>query len=222
MLHHFEDRIGGEISPISRLLIWYLLLYNPNHNQLRLGRPRLDQNDIPILDHIILTLGHHLARRLDRRLILEFLQHVVVVHDALDKRLFEIAVDDTRGLGRFGALADGPLPDLVGAGGEEAAEVHHLAHGDDDLGEGGFGAEGFAFGVGGSVGVEAGEALFEGDGHGDDGVTGGVLFDPLGDFGEVFVFLADVVFFTEVDEVDDGFGGEEEEGVDDLDLDCAF
>lgn len=41
-----------------------------------------------------------------------------------------------------------------------------------------------------------------------------MFFDPFGDFGEVFVFLADVVFFAEVDEVDDWFGGEEEEGVD--------
>ena len=42
--------------------------------------------------------------------------------------------------------------------------------------------------------------------------------DPFGDFGEVFVFLSDVVFFAEVDEVDDWFGGEEEEGVDYFDL----
>ena len=40
-----------------------------------------------------------------------------------------------------------------------------------------------------------------------------MLFDPLGDFGEMLVFLSDVVFFGEVDEVDDWFGGEEEEGV---------
>ena len=40
-----------------------------------------------------------------------------------------------------------------------------------------------------------------------------MLFDPFGDFGEVFVFLADVVFFAEVDEEDDGFGGEEEERI---------
>ena len=34
----------------------------------------------------------------------------------------------------------------------------------------------------------------------------------------MFVLLAQVVFFREVDEVDDGFGAEEEEGVDDFDL----
>ena len=67
----------------------------------------------------------------------------------------------------------------------------------------------FCFGVA----FEAGEAFFEGDGKGDDRVAGGVFFDPFGDFGEVFVFLADVVFFAEVDEEDDGLGGEEEEGV---------
>jgi len=45
-----------------------------------------------------------------------------------------------------------------------------------------------------------------------------VLFDPFGDFGKVLVLLADVVFFAEVDKEDDGFGGEEEEGVDYFDL----
>jgi hypothetical protein len=34
----------------------------------------------------------------------------------------------------------------------------------------------------------------------------------------VLVLLAEVVFFRQVDEVDDGFGGEEEEGVDYFDL----
>ena len=34
-----------------------------------------------------------------------------------------------------------------------------------------------------------------------------MLFDPFGNFGEVFVLLPDVVFFAEVDEVDDRFGG---------------
>lgn len=46
-----------------------------------------------------------------------------------------------------------------------------------------------------------------------------MLFDPFHDFAEVFVFLSDVVFFAEVDEVDDGFGGEEEERVYYFDLD---
>jgi hypothetical protein len=45
-----------------------------------------------------------------------------------------------------------------------------------------------------------------------------VFFDPLGDLGEVLVLLADVVLFREVDKEDDGFGGEEEERVDDFDL----
>ena len=46
----------------------------------------------------------------------------------------------------------------------------------------------------------------------------GVFLYPFGDLGEMFVLLADVVFFAEVDEVDDGFGGEEEEGIYYLDL----
>lgn len=45
-----------------------------------------------------------------------------------------------------------------------------------------------------------------------------MCLDPFGDLGEVLVLLADIVFFGEIDEVYDGFGGEEEEGIDDLDL----
>ena len=59
----------------------------------------------------------------------------------------------------------------------------------------------------------------ERDGDGDDGVTRSVGLDPFGDFGKVFVLLTDVVLFAEVDEVDDWFGGEEEERVDCFNLD---
>ena len=43
-----------------------------------------------------------------------------------------------------------------------------------------------------------------------------MFFHPFGDLGEVLVLLSDVVFLAEIDEVDDWFGGEEEEGVDDF------
>ena len=36
-----------------------------------------------------------------------------------------------------------------------------------------------------------------------------MLLNPLGDLRKVFVFLADIILFTQVDEVDDRFGGEE-------------
>lgn len=184
----------------------------------RLGRPGLDKKNIPILDHVILPLSHHLPGRLNRRLIPQLFQHLKVENNTLNERLLEIGMYNPGSLRSLGALPDCPLPHLVRARGEETAEVHHLAHGDDDFGEGGLGAEFFALLVGGGVVLEAGEALFKGDGERDDGVAGGVLFDPLSDFREVFVFLADVVFFAEVDEVDDWFGGEEHEGVDDFDL----
>jgi len=57
------------------------------------------------------------------------------------------------------------------------------------------------------------KTFFEGDGDWDNRIAGGVCLDPLCDFREVLVFLPDVVFFAEVDEVDDGFGGEEEERI---------
>jgi hypothetical protein len=45
-----------------------------------------------------------------------------------------------------------------------------------------------------------------------------VLLDPGVDFGEVLVLLPQVVLLREVDEVDDGLGGEQHERVDDFDL----
>lgn len=51
----------------------------------------------------------------------------------------------------------------------------------------------FFFGF--SFGFEVGEMFFVVDGEGDDGVIFSMFFDLFGDFGEVFVFFVDVVFF---------------------------
>lgn len=45
-----------------------------------------------------------------------------------------------------------------------------------------------------------------------------MFFDPFGDLGKMFILLPDVVLLAEVNEVDDGFGTEEEEGIYDFDL----
>lgn len=45
-----------------------------------------------------------------------------------------------------------------------------------------------------------------------------MLFDPLGDLGEMLVLLSKVVLFAEIDEVDDRFGCKEEEWIDDFNL----
>ena len=46
-----------------------------------------------------------------------------------------------------------------------------------------------------------------------------MFFNPFGDLRQVFVLLSDVIFLTEIDEVDDGFSAKEEERIYDLDLD---
>ena len=178
----------------------------------------LDQYDIPILNHIVLPLRQHLPRRLDIVLVAIFLQHSEIVHNALDERLLEVTVNHAGRLRRFGPVPYRPLPHLVGAGGEERPELQRLAHRCDDLRQRGPRAEGFALFFSRGFAVEAGEALFEGYGDGDDGVAWGICFDPFADFGEVLILLSEVVFLTEIDEVDDGFGGQEEERVDYLDL----
>ena len=45
-----------------------------------------------------------------------------------------------------------------------------------------------------------------------------MFLDPLSDLGKVLVLLADVVLFTEIDEIDNRLCGEEEERVDNFDL----
>ncbi|CRK18840.1 hypothetical protein BN1708_003185 [Verticillium longisporum] len=174
--------------------------------------------NVTILDDVILALGHDLALGLDLGLVSELLQHGEVVDEGLDERLLKVGVNDTGGARGLGAVAQGPLPDLVRAGREEAAEVERLAHLDDELGKGRVSANLLLLLEGLLLGLEAAEALLVGNGDGDDGVASGVLLDPLGDLGEMLVLLADVVTLGEVNEVDDRLGRQEEERVDDLDL----
>lgn len=127
-------------------------------------------------------------------------------------------VNYTSGSRSLDALADGPLTDLVGTGGKEGSQVEGLAHGGDHLGQSRLGVEVLALLEGLLFGLEARETLLEGDGDGNERVTGRVGLDPLKDLGEVLVLLADVVALAQVDQVDHGLGGEKHQGVDGFDL----
>lgn len=127
-------------------------------------------------------------------------------------------MDDTGGLRGLGAVPDRPLPDLVGACGEEGAEIHGLAHRGDDLGQGGLGPDLFALLVDLLLALEPCQTVFERNGDGDDGVAWRVGLCPFGDLGQVLVLLADVVSLGQVDEVDNWLGGEEEERVNGFNL----
>lgn len=185
---------------------------------LALGSASLEQNNVAVLDDVVLALGHDLTLRLDLGLSAQLLEHGVVVHDDLDESLFEVTVDDTGCLRSLGAITDGPLAHLIGASSEEGAEVKGLAHGRDDLGKSGLGANLLALLLDLCLVLEAREALLVSDGEGKDGVASGVFLDPLGDLGEVLVLLPDVVTLAQVDKVDNGLSCEEEERVDGLDL----
>lgn len=185
---------------------------------LALGGTGLDKKDVAVLDDVVLPLGHDLALGLHLGLIAKLLEHLEVVHNGLDKRLLKVRVDDTGGLGRLDAIADGPLADLVGADGEEAPEVHDLAHRGNDLGQRRLHAELLALLLSLRLGLEAGEPLLEADGERDDRVSGSILLDPFRDFGKMLVLFPDVVLLGQVHEVDDGLGREKEQGVDNLNL----
>lgn len=187
---------------------------------LALRSSSLDQKDVTIVNHVVLALGLNLSLRLNLSLAPEFLELIKVVDDGLDEGLLEITVDDTGGLRRLGAVADSPLADLVGSGGEEAAEVEDLAHSGDNLGEGGLDAERLQLSLDLLLGLEASETLLEADGQRQNWVSSGVLLQPLCDLAEMLVLLADVVLLAEVDQVHDGLGAEQEQGVDVLDLCC--
>ena len=110
-------------------------------------------------------------------------------------------MNDTCSLWRLRAFPYRPLSDLVGTGGKEASEVHHLPHGDYDFRQGGFGAQLLAFFFCLSITVEPSQAFLKRDGQGNDWISSGMLLDPFCDLREVFVLLSDVVFLTKVDEI---------------------
>ena len=182
------------------------------------GSTGLDEQDITVLDDVILTLGHDLTSSLDGAFIAELTQNTVVVCDSLDEGLLEIGVNDTGGGRGLDTLADGPLANLVLTSGEEAGKVQGSAHGGDNLGQTGLGLELLALLESGSLVTQKGETLLELSRDGKDGRSGGVLLDPLEDLGEVLILLADVISLAQVDQVHNGLGSEEEQGVDDLDL----
>lgn len=115
-----------------------------------------------------------------------------------------------------------PLPHLIRPRREKTSQLQRLAHRENNFRQRALRAQALQLLLFLPRDLEAAESFFQGDGDGDDGVAGGVGFHPLGDLGEVLVLLADVVALAEVDEVDDGFCGEEEEGVDYFDLDTKI
>jgi hypothetical protein len=108
------------------------------------------------------------------------------------------------------------LSDLVGANCEEAAQVHHLAHSDDDLRQGRLGAEFLALFLG--VGFKTGKSILEGDREWDNRISRRVGLDPLGNLGEILVLLPDIVLLAEVDKVDHWLCSQKEKRVDDFHL----
>lgn len=61
-------------------------------------------------------------------------------------------------------------------------------------------------------------SALKGTREGDQHIASVVSLDPGVDLGEPLVLLADVVSLAQVDQVDDGLGSEQHEGVDDLNL----
>lgn len=116
-------------------------------------------------------------------------------------------MDNTGSLGSLGAIADGPLADLVRTDGEEAAEVEHLPHGGDELANARVGTNVLLLLECLGLCLELSKALFVRDGDGNDGIALGVLLDPLSNLGEVLILLADEIPLRKVNEVDDGLRG---------------
>lgn len=185
---------------------------------LALGGTSLEVDDVTVLHYVLLTLGHDLALGLHLGLITKFLKDVVVEDESLDEGLLEIVVNDTGSLRRLGASSDGPLSDLIRSNCEETAKLQGLAHLKNDLGQNRVGTNVLHLLLSLSLGLKLSKTGLVRDGDGDERVTLGVLVNPLDNLGKMLVLLADEVLFRQVDEVDNGFGSQEEERVDDLNL----
>lgn len=127
-------------------------------------------------------------------------------------------MDDTGSLRRLGALADSPLSDFVSTACKEAAKVQGVTHSNNDLWQSRLGSQLLALFVGLRVGFEPSQSFLKTDGKRNDGIASCVLFNPLCNFWQVLVLLANVVSLAQVDQVDNGLGSQEEQRVDNLDL----
>ena len=185
---------------------------------------------------IVFPLGHNLSSSFQRSLIFVFFECLVVVDDTLDEGLLKICrsvvsvrpariqaaqltpMNDPRSLRRLCPISDSPLPHLICPRREEAAEVKHLPHGRDHLGQGRFCTKLFTFLRCFRFSLETCEALLESDGQWQYRIAWRVLLDPFGNLRKVLVLLSDVIFFAKIDKVNDRFGAEEEERIYRFDL----
>lgn len=127
-------------------------------------------------------------------------------------------MNHTRSLWGLRPFSNRPLPNLIRPRCEETSQLQTLPHCQNNLRQRTLRAQLLALLSGIRLRLIGRKTFLEGDANGDYWVAGGVLFDPFGDLREVLVFLTDVVFLREVDQVDDGFCGEEEQGIYDFDL----
>ena len=115
-------------------------------------------------------------------------------------------------------ISDGPLPHLICPRSEKAAEIKHLPHCRDDLGQRGLRTELITFLRCLRLSLKTCQALLKSDGERQYRIARCVLFDPLGDLRKIFVLLPDVIFLAKIDKVDDGLSRKKEERVYDFDL----
>lgn len=175
-------------------------------------------NNITVFNNVLLTLLEQLTIGLNSGFVAKINEVLVLGDLSQNKGVHEIVVNDTSGLRSLGTNTDGPLSDLVGTGGKEGAEVQGGTHGGDDLGQGALDAELLELLLALGVGLHVGQTFFEADGEWDDQITGGVGINPLLDAEQMLVLLADVVALGQVDEVDTRLGGQQQHGVDGLNL----
>ena len=127
-------------------------------------------------------------------------------------------MNDPGSLRRLCPISNSPLPHLICPRSEEAAKIKHLSHSRDNLGQRRLRTKLFAFLRCFRLSLESREALLESNGERQNRIAWCVLLDPFGNLRKMLVLLSDVIFLAKIDEVDDGFGRQEEERIDGLDL----
>lgn len=122
-------------------------------------------------------------------------------------------MNDTSGLRCLGSLPDSPLSDFISASGEKAAKVKNLSHGYNDFRQSRLGAQFFTFLFSLGIRFKTSQPVFKGDRDGNNGISSRIRLNPLGDFRKILVLLSDVVPLAEIDQVNYGFGGQEEKRI---------
>lgn len=162
--------------------------------------PKLPIADIPILNLILLSLCNIFPRSLNSSFTPQLFQILKLHNLTHNKRFLKISMNNPCSLRCFCPLSNCPSSYFIRSTCEIITKSQSLVSRDSDFGKSGFSIKtdefGFCFFI-----REFRKTIFKSDGERNAEIAGVISVDPLFDFCEMFVFLTDIIFFREIDEV---------------------